>query len=96
MKKLKFRIQVKDKNLKRYITLNKVTVLDFSEVITFRTQLDFNLIENVARQIAEKYLAICKDGSDITISIFDTNEVAGTLIELATYYQNENKFIILK
>lgn len=90
MKTLFYSIEIRDKEGKRYKDKRGYTVQDFK----FEdTEQDENLVHLICKHAFENYQAICKEGSQINITVSYFNSFSSSYSLLYSFYGAENKFI---
>lgn len=90
MKQLFYSIEVRDKEGKRYKDSEGHSIQDFK----FEEQeRDETLVSIICTHTFEKYQAICKEGSQINITVSYFNSFSSSYSLLYSFYGAENKFI---
>ena len=91
MKQLFYSIEVRDKEGKLYTTKSsgrKIKGFKFED-----KEQDENLIHFICKETFEEYQAICKEGSQINITVSYFNSFSSSYSLLYSFYGAENKFI---
>ncbi len=91
MKQLFYSIEVRDKEGKLYKNSNGNIVTN-----TFKfedTEQDENLVHLICKHTFENYQAICKEGSQINITVSYFNSFSSSYSLLYSFYGAENKFV---
>ena len=91
MKKLHYTVEVRDKEGKLYTTKSserKIKGFKFED-----KEQDENLVHFICKETFEAYQAICKEGSQINITVSYFNSFSSSYSLLYSFYGAENKFI---
>lgn len=90
MKQLFYSIEVRDKEGKLYKTESGAKVLNFK----FEdNKTDVEIVEAICRKEFDNYQAICKEGSQIDITVSYFNSFSKTYSVLYSFYGENKRFI---
>jgi len=90
MKKLHYRIEIRDCNGKPYKTDKGSKILSFDFT---GEEEDETIIHLICQRTFEDYKAVCKENSQINIEVTYFNDISKTFCCLYSFYGGENKFI---
>ena len=84
-------VELRDKDGKLYQNSHGMKLTSNKFSFSHKTDIDF--IELVCQTTADNYKTVCKEGTEINISVRTFNELTKTYPLAYSFYAGENKFI---